>query len=57
MADRSFSPDHALGAGYCFWCIEKPLSPPQSNYNYNYYDVDMHANVKHEGIEATVSIK
>ena len=29
-ADSSFSSDLALGAGYCFWCIEKPLSPPQS---------------------------
>jgi hypothetical protein len=30
-ADGSFGTDVdiALGAGYCFWCIEKPLSPPQ----------------------------
>ena len=29
-ADSSFRSDVALGAGYCFWCIEKPLSPPQT---------------------------
>jgi hypothetical protein len=31
-ADGSFSTDVdiALRAGYCFWCIEKPISPPQS---------------------------
>ena len=27
-ADSSFSAD--IAPGYCFWCIEKPLSPPQS---------------------------
>ena len=29
-ADSSFRSDIALGAGYCFWCIEKPLLPPQT---------------------------
>ena len=29
-AANSFSSDLALKAGYCFWCIEKPLSPLQS---------------------------
>ena len=29
IADNPVSPDLALSAGYSFWCIEKPLSPPQ----------------------------
>ena len=30
IADNPVCSDLALRAGHCFWCIEKPLSPPQS---------------------------